>query len=67
MQCNNIIFVLCKFAMIVMCWLEITVPLAAQRGQVLLGEAVHPHQVDVRILLPLELLHNQSALVPQID
>ena len=33
-------------------------PLVAQRGEVLLGQAVHPHQVDVRILLPLELLHN---------
>ena len=38
---------------------EIPRPLEVQRGKVLLGEPVHPHQVDVRILLPLELLHNQ--------
>ena len=37
---------------------EITVPLSAQCGEVLLGQSVHPHQVDVGILLPLELLHN---------
>ena len=30
--------------------------LSAEGGEVLLGEAVHAHQVDVRVLLPLELL-----------
>ena len=28
----------------------------SQGGKVVLGEAVHSHQVDVRVLLPLKLL-----------
>ena len=28
----------------------------SQRGKVVLGKAVHSHQVDVRVLFPLELL-----------
>ena len=40
---------------------EIPRPLEVQRGEVLLGEPVHPPQVDVRILLPLELLAAHMA------
>ena len=34
---------------------------SAQGGQILLGQAMHSHQMDVSVLLPLELLATHVA------
>ena len=39
----------------------------AQLGEVILGEVVHPKQVDVSVLFPLELLPADVALTQSVD